>query len=138
MPAVVGFGKAVEVLYRDIEGYRQTLKGIKESFCKKLKSINGIKFNGENTVNSILSITFEGISNELLQTLLDINGISVSLGSACTAGSAEPSHVLMGMNYDRDYAKSTIRVSMHKNLTTEDIEISTKKIAEIVNNLKKK
>lgn len=136
IPAIVGFAKAVDIMMKQKEEYRFKIKNIKNQFIENLKELKDVQINGNNTVDTILSITFKGISNELLQTILDLNGICCSLGSACTAGSTEPSHVLLGMGYSIDEAKSTIRFSFHKNLSKEDVIFATQLIKDTVKRLR--
>src|SRR5262249_60765921 len=69
-----------------------------------------------------LSVRFPGCTGESLLVLLDLAGIAVSLGSACAAGSAEPSHVLLAMGLDREAARSAIRLSLGPSTTPADID----------------
>jgi cysteine desulfurase len=69
-----------------------------------------------------LNVGFAGCSGESLLVLLDLAGIAVSLGSACAAGSAEPSHVLLAMGLDREAARSAIRLSLGPATTAADID----------------
>ncbi|MBQ7307792.1 MAG: cysteine desulfurase [Clostridia bacterium] len=128
VPSIVGFGKAVELYEKNKTKYRKRLNEIKTLFWEKLSNSKIVTKNGVNTVDTIISLTFKGISNELIQTILDMKGICCSLGSACTAGSTEPSHVLLGMGYSVKDAKSTIRFSFCKDLIDEDIILATETI----------
>src|SRR5207302_4587723 len=76
---------------------------------------------GEGLPNT-LNVRFAGCAGESLLVLLDLAGIAVSLGSACAAGSAEPSHVLRAMGRDREAARSGIRFSVGPSTTAADID----------------
>ena len=136
VPAIAGFGKAMELLSKNERDLRQKIKQIKQDFVSNLSGEKGIRINGENTVDTILSVTFDNIDNEIMQTMLDMNGVCCSLGSACTAGSVEPSHALLGMGFDNKEAKSTVRFSFHKSITREQIVYATKIIKESVKRLR--
>lgn len=75
------------------------------------------------------------VDNESLLMLLDMDGVAVSIGSACTSNSAEPSHVLKAMGLDENIIKSSIRISFGKNLTKSDIdyvvEVLEKAVAQL-------
>jgi cysteine desulfurase len=77
---------------------------------------------GDRRLPNTLSVRFPGCAGESLLVLLDIAGIAVSLGSACAAGSAEPSHVLLAMGLDRDAARSAIRMSLGPSTTPEEVD----------------
>lgn len=77
---------------------------------------------GENTLPSIVSITFPGVNAEKLMSFLAMDGIYVSAGSACSTGSKKPSRVLLNMGLSREDAMSTLRFSLSSELTPDDIE----------------
>ena len=90
-------------------------------------------------IPSIVNISFPGTNVETLLTNLDLDGIASSSGSACTAGSIEPSHVLTAM-YGNDNKRTTnsIRFSFGMNQSTEMVEEAAKRVAKIVNRLAEK
>ena len=125
VPAVAGFGKAVEIAVRDMSINQQKLRSERDFFLRNLEQkVEYIHINGhpQQKVNGILNISFEMVDNESLLMLLDMEGVGVSIGSACTSGSAEQSHVLKAMGLDGDEIKSSIRISFGKNTSRSDIE----------------
>ena len=87
-------------------------------------------------VQGIINIGFEMVDAESLLMMLDLEGIAVSMGSACTSGVAEKSHVLKAMKVPDDYLKGSIRFSFGKNISKEDIDYTIEKLQEIVAKLR--
>lgn len=144
VPAIAGFAKAVQTITPEEKAHRQAkyLK-FKHYIADKLKQ-NGVEFevNGritEDNLNHVFNIWLKGISTYVMQTNLDLAGIAVSGGSACTAGSIEPSHVLMAM-YGKDSPRisESIRISFGRYNTTEDLDKLVDAITKIVNRVKTK
>lgn len=139
VPAVAGFGKAIEIATRDIIANQQKLKVIRDYFAKEIQEkIEDIHINGHphQKINGTLSVTFERIEGESILMLLDMHGIAVSTASACTSQSLEPSHVLRAMGIPDEIAHGTIRFSFGKNLSKEDIDYTVEKLVEVVNRLR--
>lgn len=84
----------------------------------------------------IINVSFEGVEGESLVYLLDLQGICVSAGSACTAGSPNPSHVLTSMGYTPEHARSSIRISIGDYNTMEDIDYMLQEIPKAVEKLR--
>ncbi|WP_375686896.1 cysteine desulfurase family protein [Lentilactobacillus kefiri] len=144
VPAIAGFAKAVETITSEEKAHRQEkyLK-FKHYIADKLKA-NGVDFevNGritEDNLNHVFNIWLKGISTYVMQTNLDLAGIAVSGGSACTAGSIEPSHVLVAM-YGKDSPRisESIRISFGRYNKTEDLDKLVDAITKIVNRVKNK
>lgn len=144
VPAIAGFAKAVETITPEEKTHRQEkyLK-FKKYIADKLTA-NGIDFevNGritEDNLNHVFNIWIKGISTYVLQTNLDLAGIAVSGGSACTAGSIEPSHVLVAM-YGKDSPRisESLRVSFGRYNTYEDLDKLVDSITQIVTRIKSK
>ncbi len=138
VPAVAGFGKAVEIAVRDMAINQQKLRSERDYFLRSIEDkIEYVSINGhpQQKINGILNISFEMVDNESLLMLLDMDGVAVSIGSACTSNSAEPSHVLKAMGLDENIIKSSIRISFGKNLTKSDIdyvvEVLEKAVAQL-------
>ena len=85
-----------------------------------------------NTAN----IYFDGIAGEALVIALDLKGLAVSTGAACSSGAIEPSHVLMAMGLRPDRAKASIRFSLGKQNNAEDIEFALATVPETVSRLR--
>lgn len=139
VPLVVGFGKAIEIAVRDLEINQKKLKSIRLYFLNQLQEkvkdfyVNGHQFQ---KIQGTINISFERVEAEALLVLLDLDGIAVSTGSACTSGSPLPSHVLKALGLTNDLAKSSIRFSFGKATTKKDIEYVVEKLAEAVEKLR--
>lgn len=132
---VVGFAKATEIAYKNLEKNRNYLKNLQKYLIDRLKRefkdkviING---NLENCIPQVVSVSFVGEDANILLIKLDQMGIAVSRGSACTAGSSLPSYVLQAMGKN-DYASSTIRFSFGKYNTKKQIDYVIKALKTIL------
>jgi cysteine desulfurase len=144
VPLAVGFAKAAELIVSKREEERKRMEELK----KKLRSMIEerfpfVLFNGHPTESlpHILNVSFDSekieIDGEALLFNLDLAGIAVTSGSACTSGSMEPSHVLLAMGRDAKTAKATIRFSMGKSTTEEDLQYTVEKLGVIVERIGK-
>ena len=139
VPAVAGFGKAVEIAVRDMAINAQKIKAEREYFLKSVKErIPYIHLNGHphQKIASIVNLSFEMVDKESLLMLLDMEGIAVSAGSACTSNSVEESHVLKAMNLDTEIANGAIRFSFGKNISKTDIDYTVEALAKVVERLR--
>jgi len=139
VPGAVGLGKACEIASRDIMINTKKIKHIREYFIKKVfEEIPYVKLNGHpiQRLPNNANISFGMVDGEAVLMMLDLEGIAVSMGSACTTGSLEPSHVLMAMGLSQELAKGTIRFSFSKSTTEEDIDFVVEKLKEIVEKLR--
>ncbi len=140
VPAVVGFGKAVELNDRELSIKEKKLYEITNYFLKRLEyEVPDIKVNGNPYQKSlsIVSVTFAGIEGESLITMLDMKGIACSTGSACASGSLEKSHVLAAMGLTDAEVRGTIRFSFDIDITREDIDYTVRTICDEVSRLRK-
>lgn len=144
VPGIVGLAKALELavdaMDENLGHYRQLqnrlLKGVKQRFEGKFK-INGNVDTGVPHITNMAFIDEEGhgIDGEMLLLNLDMEGICVSNGSACTSGAVEPSHVLAGLGLEAEVANSSIRVSLGKSNNNEDIDYFLEKLEMVVNRM---
>lgn len=137
---VVGFAKASEIAYRDLDIHYNKIQTLRNYLQTKIMSeIPDVKINGNilQRAPGILNVTIKYVDNESLLTLLDMEGIAVSIGSACAAGSVEPSHVLKSMGLSLEDRKSSIRFSIGRNITRDDIDYTVEKLKSIVEKLRK-
>jgi len=138
---IVGFQKAIELVMENKDKRRKTYEGFREAFINVLRDEDiDFKINGDrgSIIASTLNISFPGVNVETLLMSFDLDGIAASSGSACTAGSIEPSHVLVAMyGKDTDRTKNSVRFSFGIHNTMEDIEEAAARIAKIVNRLTK-
>ncbi|MBO5394481.1 MAG: cysteine desulfurase [Clostridia bacterium] len=139
VPAIAGFGKAVELAVRDMSINQQKIKAEREYFLKNVKEkIPYIQINGhpQQKVNSIVNMSFEMVDKESLLMLLDMDGVAVSTGSACTSNAVEESHVLKAMNVESEFANSAIRFSFGKNVSKSDIDYAVDILVKSVERLR--
>lgn len=132
---IVGLAKAMEIAYSDMEAHRKHIEGLKSHMIGKLKSrIDGVAFNGvsddlDKSLYTVLSVCLPpSDDNDMLLFNLDISGISVSGGSACSSGSSIGSHVLAELN--RDQNRGAIRFSFSKYNTLEEVDYAVDKLAK--------
>ncbi|MBQ8444499.1 MAG: cysteine desulfurase [Clostridia bacterium] len=139
VPAIAGFGKAVEIAVRDMSINQQKIKAEREYFLKSLKErIPYIQINGHpfQKINGIANISFEMVDKESLLMLLDMEGIAVSTGSACTSNAVEESYVLKAMAVESEFANSAIRFSFSKNISKSDIDYVVDTLVKVVEKLR--
>ena len=139
MPAILGMAKAVEVCSERMDEDRRYLLNLSETLFKKIhQAIPRVTLNGHPTerLPGNLNLSFEGIEGESLLLSLDLKGVAASSGSACTSGSVEPSHVLVAMNVTAELAQSSIRFTLGRSNTMEDIDYVAQLLPEIVERLR--
>lgn len=139
VPGIVGFAKAAEIAYRDLDINYNKIQSLRNYLQNKITmEIPDVKINGNilQRSPSILNVCFKYVDNESLLTMLDLEGIAVSIGSACTAGSFEPSHVLEAMGLSLEDRKTAIRFSIGKNISKDDIDYTVDKLKTIVAKLR--
>ncbi len=128
--AAVGMGVAIELAVREQEGAVKRLRRGRERLVRALTAIGGVEQTGHpaDRLPGLVSIVIRDVEGASVVVKLDLEGVAVSVGSACTTGSAEPSHVLRAMGYPDEEARGSLRVSM--GLSTTETEIGD--AAEIV------
>ncbi|MFJ7697125.1 cysteine desulfurase family protein [Lysinibacillus fusiformis] len=142
IPAIIGFATAVQVANKLREEKRSLYNHFKQIMLdvfsqeKLAFHVNGDK---EQSLPHVLNISFEGMEVESFLVNLDMAGICVSSGSACTAGSIDPSHVLVAMfGQGTEELRNSIRFSFGQDLTEKDIRDAAEKTAQIVKKLAKR
>ena len=124
VPGVVGLGKACEIAARDLDAQAVHLRGLRELLEAEIRAgIPDVQVNGHpmERLPHLLSVSFDGISGEALLRELDLRGIYVSAGSACAAGSIRISPVLAALGMEEAWAVGTLRFSMGRDNTPEEI-----------------
>ena len=133
---IVGLAKALAIAYRDMETHKKHVQSLKSSMIEQLKAkIPGIDFNGDldpaKSLYTVLNVSFPAHpDNDMLLFNLDINGISVSGGSACSSGANTGSHVLKGINADSN--RQGIRFSFCKYNTMDEVNYVVDNLVETV------
>ena len=139
VPCIVGLGKAVELATESLDdGTMERVARLRDRIEAGILAIPGAGVNGAgapraaNTTN----IRFEQVEGEALVIALDLKGVAVSGGSACHSGATEPSHVLMAMGLDKHAAGASLRFSLLKTATKEDVDHVLRVVPEAVEHLR--
>lgn len=135
IPAIAGFAKATELAYSIIHAESQREKELRDYMeTLILEKIPSVTINGNlnNRLSNISSLTIDNATAESILFNLDLRGICISAGSACSSGTLNPSHVLLALGHDTKMAKSSIRVSLGKFNTKEDIDEFVKQLELVV------
>lgn len=136
---IVGLGKAIELAYQDLEEHNQKIKELRDYYVEEItKRIPYIKINGDKEKRLVgnSNISFRFIEGEGLLLNLDLKGICASSGSACTSGSLDPSHVLLAIGLPHEIAHGSLRISVGKYNTKEEIDYVIESLVEIVGRLR--
>jgi len=139
IPGIVGFGKAAEMAYENIEDHINKLITFRDKLIKDLmEKIPYTQLNGHPTkrLPGNANISFEFIEGESLLLSLDMVGIAASSGSACTSGSLDPSHVLMAIGLSHEVAHGSLRLTIGDFTTEEDVDYVIEKLPPIVDRLR--
>ena len=140
VPGIVGIGKACELAAKNFEQENNKVKDLRDKLESEiLEKCSDSLLNGdkENRLPNTTNISFEYIEGEAILLMLDQYGICASSGSACTSGSLEPSHVLRAMGVPFTAAHGSIRFSLSRYSTEEEVDYTIEKIPPIVNQLRK-
>ena len=139
---IVGFGKAAELAQARLAADTTRVARLRNRLEAGLIAAGGgiVTVNGAPgaRVCSTTSLSFEGVSGEDLLIALDLAGIAVSTGAACAAGSPEPSHVLKAMGLSRERVSGSLRFSLGRGNTEEEVDRTVEEVVAAVNRLKKK
>ncbi len=122
---IVALGKAVEIAGRDMAAESERMLAMRTRIEKGMQTrIPHVKINGhlEKRLPNTVNISFEFVEGESLLLSLDMKGIAASSGSACTSGSLEPSHVLTSMGLSNEMSHGSVRFSLGKSNTEEDVD----------------
>jgi cysteine desulfurase len=144
VPGIVGLGKAAELAVAGLECRDDTkMAAARDRLERELLEIEAAGLNGQGAngecaprVPNTTNIYFDGIEGESLVIALDLKGLAVSTGAACSSGAIEPSHVLIAMGLRPERAKASIRFSLGKQNTAEDIEFALAIVPETVARLR--
>jgi cysteine desulfurase len=136
---IVGLGAAARLAMSDREEEAKRVSRQRDRLQKLLvESISHTQINGseEHRLPNTLNISFKYIEGESILFYLDFDGIAVSTGSACSSGSLEPSHVLLALGMDHGMAHGSIRFSLGRYTTDEEIDYTAEKVREVVARLR--
>ncbi len=139
VPGIVGMGKALEIASEGREENALRLRRLRDELIDEiLNTIPDSRLNGhpKNRLPNNCHFSFGGIESEALLLRLDLAGVEASGGSACTSGSMEPSHVLQAIGLEKEYLQSSIRLTMGRQTTREEIRKTARILSEIVGDLR--
>src|ERR1700691_4912182 len=140
VPGIVGLGKAAEIAKEALDhGDLTRMAALRDHLQEKiLDEVEAIGVNGQGTprVPNTTNIHFDYIEGEALVIALDLKGLAVSTGAACSSGAIEPSHVLTAMGLPPEIARASLRFSLGKQNTTEDVEFALNLIPATVARLR--
>jgi cysteine desulfurase len=133
---VAGLGRAFELAHQDFDDELKRIKQLNQQFWKGLEALGGVYLNGapNNKVPHCLNVRFDGIDGEAL--LVSLRNIAVSMGSACNSAKAEPSHVLLAMGLTAVQAQSSLRISLGRYTTEEEVSQAVEEISREVKRLR--
>jgi cysteine desulfurase len=137
VPGIAGLGKACEICRQELDDEATRLSGLRNNLEKGLLEIPGTRVNGSiaRRLPQVTNIAFSNAESEAM--LLSVNkDLAVSSGSACTSASIEPSYVLKGMGLDDALAHSSLRFSVGRFTTIEEIDFAVERIKEAVTNVR--
>lgn len=131
---IIGLAKALEISLLEMEEQKERQFRLIERLWESLADLPGIERVGDpnRRVPNTLLVLFSGLSGHDLLIGLDLAGIAASSGSACMSGTSQPSHVLMAMGYEPSQAISSVRFSIGKFTTEEEITVAAQRIREVV------
>jgi cysteine desulfurase len=140
VPGIVGLGKAAELAMRGFErGDDKNMSALRDRLQQAILAQveeAGVSGDGAPRVPNTSNIYFEHIDGESMVISLDLKGLAVSTGAACSSGAIEPSHVLIAMGLRADRARASIRFSLGKQNSAEDIDIALALVPETVARLR--
>lgn len=139
VPFIVALGKACEVAGQWMEHEATAVRALRDQFEDGvLERIEGVRVNGdrENRLPNTSNLSFEGIDSEAVLMLLDQRGLCCSAGSACTAGSLHPSHVLKAMGFSDERARSSLRFSFSRFNNEAEVELALEMLPAVLGKLR--
>lgn len=139
VPGIVGFGKAVEIAREEMDEGAKRLISLRDKLIKGLmRGIEHIHLNGHPTrrLPNNVNMSIEFVEGESMLLNLDLEGIAASTGSACSSSSLQPSHVLLAMGLSHELAHGSLRFSLGRETTEEEIERVSAILPQIVAKLR--
>jgi cysteine desulfurase len=136
---IVGLGKALELRARDMAGEATRVTALRDRLWEGVRArVDEVRLNGHPTerLPGTCNMCFHKIESESIVLGLDLKGIGVSAGSACTSGNVEPSYVLVAMGIPVDWAMGSVRCSLGRENTAEDIDYVVESTGSLVAKLR--
>lgn len=140
MPGIVGFGEAARLCAAKMDEDEARIGALRDKFLKLIRDAveEGVEINGslERRLYANLNLRFDGVEGESLLLALDLDGIAVSTGSACSSGSTNPSHVLLALGLTPEQAHSSLRLTLGRGNSEDDLRYAAERIGYHVNRLR--
>ncbi|MBC7342566.1 MAG: cysteine desulfurase NifS [Clostridia bacterium] len=139
LPGIVGFGKAATIALEELGTEMERLTTLRDRLIEGIQNrIEYVHLNGHpsHRIPGNVNMSFEFVEGESLLLSLDMQGIAASSGSACTSGSLEPSHVLLAMGIPHQLAQGSVRMTLGRDNTAEDIDYVLEVLPDIVSRLR--
>lgn len=136
---IIGMGKAIELAKNKIKEYNKHLQGLRDKLIQRLlQEIPDVKINGsiDNRLPGNVNFSIKNIDGRSLLLMLEMEGLLLSSGSACTANTTTPSHVLEAIGQDKDYLTCTLRITFGEQNTIDDIDYILDKLKECITKIK--
>lgn len=139
LPGIIGLAAALKDAQEHMQQNTAYITGLRDALRNGLDKIDGASFNGsrEHCLPGTVNYSFQGVNGEALLSLLSNEGICCSSGSACSAGSLEPSHVLLALGLSHETAQSALRFSLCEYNTIDEVQTIITKVTEAVNRLRR-
>lgn len=139
LPGIIGLAAALKDAQENMQQNTAYITGLRNALRNGLDKIDGAGFNGsrEHCLPGTVNYSFQGINGETLLSLLSNEGICCSSGSACSAGSLDPSHVLLALGLSKETAQSALRFSLCEYNTMDEVQTIITKVTEAVNRLRR-
>lgn len=139
LPGIIGLAVALKDAQENMQQNTAYITGLRDALRNGLDKIDGASFNGsrEHCLPGTVNYSFQGVNGETLLSLLSNEGICCSSGSACSAGSLEPSHVLLTLGLSHETAQSALRFSLCEYNTMDEVQTIITKVTEAVNRLRR-
>lgn len=139
LPGIIGLTAALKDAQENMQANTAYITGLRDALRNGLDKIDGASFNGsrEHCLPGTVNYSFQGVNGEALLSLLSNEGICCSSGSACSAGSLEPSHVLLALGLSHETAQSALRFSLCEYNTMDEVQTIITKVTEAVNRLRR-
>lgn len=139
LPGIIGLAAALKDAQEHMQKNTAYITDLRDALRNGLDKIDGADFNGsrEHCLPGTVNYSFQGVNGETLLSLLSNEGICCSSGSACSAGSLEPSHVLLALGLSHETTQSALRFSLCEYNTMDEVQTIITKVTEAVNRLRR-
>ena len=138
--AIVGLGAAADIAANEHEKRRELWRELTGWLLERIAELlPDVRVNSprDERVQNTVSLTFPDVEGEALLLGLDLEGVAIATGSACSSGAAEPSHVIRALGQSHEDAERSVRISLHRESTRDELESFVQKLVLVVKNLRR-